>query len=120
MENTVDQPIVTIRVSSRFSKQPNKEYSLVIHGYNNFFREFPREEIRVLFYDPLKQPTDTFHIEITNEEGYALCTVIYDTSIELSDFFNMVEATVRDYHERNNLDASLASEDTEIRDEVPF
>lgn len=120
MENTSNPLEITIRVSSRFYQRSNKEYSIVIDSYNNFFREFPREEIRVLFYDQLKQPMDTFFIEITNGYEDTLAAAVYDTSIELSDFFNMVEATVRDYYERNNLDASLASEDTEIRDEVPF
>ena len=103
MEKTPDQSIITVRVSSRSETQPSKEYTLAIQGYNNFFREFPREEIRVLFYDSLRQSTDTFHIEITNEEGRTLCAVVYNTDIELSDFFNMVEATVSDYYVHNTL-----------------
>lgn len=103
MEKTPDQSSITLRVSSRFYQRPNKEYCLTIENRKDFFREFPREEIRVLFYDSLRQPTDTFHIEITNEEGRTLCAVVYNTDIELSDFFNMVEATVSDYYAHNTL-----------------
>lgn len=103
MEKTPDQSIITVRVSSRSEIQLNKEYKLAIRGYNNFFRVFPREEIRTLFYDSLKQPTDTFRLEITNEKGCTVCAVVYNPDIELSDFFNMVEATVSDYYAHNTL-----------------
>ena len=120
MEKTLDQSILTVRVSSRSEEQLNKEYRLAIQGYNNFFREFPREEIRVLFYDTLKQSTDTFHIEITNEEGRTLCAVVYNTDIELSDFFNMVEATVSDYNGHNNLVSLKPVENPNWEDDIPF
>ena len=103
MEKTPDQSILTVRVSSRSEEQLNKEYTLAIQGYNNFFKVFPREEIRVLFYDSLKQSTDTFRLEITNEKGCTVCAVVYNPDIELSDFFNMVEATVSDYYAHNTL-----------------
>lgn len=120
MEKTPDQSIITVRVSSRSETQPSKEYSLAIQGYHNFFREFPREEIRVLFYDSLRQPTDTFHIEITNEEGRTLCAVVYNQDIELSDFFNMVEATVSDYNGHNNLVTLKSAEERNWEDDIPF
>lgn len=103
MEKTPDQSIITVRVSSRSEEQLNKEYRLAIQGYNNFFKVFPREEIRVLFYDSLKQSTDTFRLEITNEKGCTVCAVVYNPDIELSDFFNMVEATVSDHYANNTL-----------------
>lgn len=120
MEKTPDQSIITVRISSRSETQPNKEYSLAVQGYNNFFREFPREEIRVLFYDTLRKPTDTFHIEITNEERRTLCAVVYNTDIELSDFFNMVEATVSDYNRHNNLVTLKPVENPNWEDDIPF
>lgn len=106
MEKTLDQSILTVRVSSRSEKQLNKEYTLALQGYNNFFKVFPREEIRALFYDSLRQPTDTFRLEITNEKGCTVCAVVYNPDIELSDFFNMMESTVRDYYKCHNLELS--------------
>lgn len=104
MEKIPEQSSITLRVSSRFYQRPNKEYCLTIENRKDFFREFPREEIRVLFYDQLKMPMDTFRIEITDNRSNMLTAVVYEPSIELSDFFNMVEATVRDYYDRINID----------------
>lgn len=113
MENPSHELAITIRVSSRIDQHPNKKYTLTLDTYNDFFREFPREEIRSHFYDMLKLPSDTFLIEVTNDNCDVLFTSIYDTNVELSDFFDMVETTVRDYHIRNNFDFTKVKEDTQ-------
>lgn len=104
MENTSEQSAIILQVTSRFYQRPNKEYGLIVDDYKDFFKSFPREDIRVLFYDQLKMPMDTFRIDIQNDNNEVLASVVYDTSIELSDFFNMVEATVRDHYDRINID----------------